>query len=60
MKIINQPRGTLTESDRLELARLLVKAGYTVRLGKCKQNEGAKPKSVLCVEYFEASEVRDE
>lgn len=28
--------GTLTKQERLELASLLVKAGYSVRLGKAK------------------------
>lgn len=36
MKITDQKHGKLNEQDRLELARLLVKAGYTVSLGKEK------------------------
>ena len=36
-RIYSQKSGALSENDRLELARLLVKAGYTVRIGKEKQ-----------------------
>jgi len=34
MKIYAQPNGKLTEADRLQLATLLVKAGYTVKIEK--------------------------
>jgi len=33
-KIEDQRHCTLTENDRLELVRLLAKAGYRVRLGR--------------------------
>ena len=33
MKIYSLKNNSLNESDRLELARLLIKAGYTVRIG---------------------------
>lgn len=36
MRIQPQKNGSLTESERLDIARLLVKAGYTVRIGKEK------------------------
>ena len=36
IKITNQRGGKLLDADRLELARLLVKAGYTVRIGAAK------------------------
>lgn len=36
IKIMNQRGGKLLDADRLELARLLVKAGYTVRIGAAK------------------------
>lgn len=32
MQIKSQPGGNLTDADRLELAKLLVKAGYGVRI----------------------------
>lgn len=34
MKIYIQPNGKLTESDRLQLATLLLKAGYAVKIEK--------------------------
>ncbi|WP_238724975.1 resolvase [Diplocloster agilis] len=34
--ICNSANGKLTEDEKLKLARLLVKAGYTVRVGKFK------------------------
>lgn len=34
--ICNSADGKLTEEEKLKLARLLVKAGYTVRVGKFK------------------------
>jgi hypothetical protein len=33
-RISNQKLGALTEADLLEIARYLVKAGYTVRRGR--------------------------
>lgn len=38
MKIFSQKGSTLNENDRLDLARLLIKAGYRVRIGKEKLN----------------------
>ncbi|AXU66025.1 resolvase [Clostridioides difficile] len=37
-KIYAQKNGSLNDTDRLEIARLLIKAGYTVRLDKEKEN----------------------
>ncbi len=51
MKIYAQNYGSLNEEDRLEIARLLVKAGYIVRLGKEKQ--GNKNSYTHYVEYAE-------
>lgn len=50
MKIKPQKQCTLNESERLELARLLVKAGYTVRIGKEKEGNKA---AVHYVEFEE-------
>lgn len=36
MRIYSLKQNSLNEEDRLELARLLAKAGYTVRLGREK------------------------
>ena len=47
MKILPQKGRTLTQTEMLELAGLLIKAGYTVRLGKAKVGE----KYVVAVEY---------
>lgn len=40
MKIQEQKLGKLKEDDRLELASLLVKAGYRVQLGREKLGTG--------------------
>ena len=45
MKIYTQPNGKLTEQDRLQLATLLIKAGYTVRIHKEMIN--SKPVQVV-------------
>jgi hypothetical protein len=34
MRIFTQPNGKLTEADRIQLATLLIKAGYTVKITK--------------------------
>ena len=39
---------TLNEDERLQIARLLIKAGYTVKISKIKQDN----KSVICIEYW--------
>ena len=49
IKIIPPKHNGLNEADRLELGRLLIKAGYTVRLGSEKQNN----KTVHFVEFWE-------
>lgn len=47
MKIYPQKGQTLTKGELLELAGLLVKAGYSVRLGKAKVGE----KWIAAVEF---------
>ena len=55
MKITNQKHGTLTEADLLELAKLLVKAGYYgVHKGRERENGKQSGKYVHYVEYEEA------
>lgn len=51
MKIYALKAGLLNESERLEIARLLIKAGYAVRLGKEKPHN----KNINCyfIEYEE-------
>ena len=53
MKIYSVKPNSLNEADRLELARLLVKAGYTVRVGSEKVPNGKSNSSAYFVEYFE-------
>ena len=48
-RIHNQKHGKLTEGDRLEMARLLIKAGYTVRI--FKQSKTKDSPSEHYVEY---------
>jgi hypothetical protein len=48
-KIKSVRQGALNDADRLELARLLVKAGYCVRIGKEKDGNT----NVTVVEYWE-------
>lgn len=38
MRIYSLKSGALNENERLDIARLLIKAGYTVRVGKEKAN----------------------
>lgn len=54
MKIFNQRFGTINEADRLTIAQLLIKAGYTVRLVKVK--DGAKASYNHYIEFFEDKE----
>lgn len=49
MQIKTQPGGNLTDADRLELAKLLIKAGYAVRI----RAEKIGSKSVKVVEAEE-------
>ena len=42
MKIYEQKRGKLAEKDRHELAAILVKAGYAVKIGAAKAATGNK------------------
>ena len=56
MKIYAQNGGTLTRQERLDLATLLVKAGYTVSAKKVKING----KAVDVVEYNAMPQTLDE
>lgn len=47
-----QKNGEFYKEDCLALATLLVKAGYTVRLGKALQTPGKPGKTVRTVEYI--------
>ena len=52
MKIQNQKHGNLSEADRLELAGLLAKAGYLVRIGKEKLPGKPTAKFIHYVEFW--------
>ncbi|HBG2457539.1 resolvase [Clostridioides difficile] len=53
-RIYAQRSGSLNEQDRLELLRLLGKAGYTVKIAREKQN--SKTTYTYFVEYTEEHE----
>lgn len=56
MAVIRSIRGGsagLNEEDRLALAGLLIKAGYTVRIGHREIPGNAKGKKEYIVEYWE-------
>lgn len=53
VRIYEQKAAKLTESDWLELAQLLIKAGYTVRKGREKKN----PKSNAYTHFVEFTDV---
>lgn len=48
-RVYSLARTGLNESDRLELARLLIKAGYAVRIGRAKNAKGV---AETFVEYW--------
>ena len=50
-KIYPQKNGAANETDRLALASLLIKMGYTVRIGKEKKEN--KNQNIVFVEYWE-------
>ena len=50
IKIIAPRNNGLNEAERLELGRLLMKAGFTVRVDSEKGNNG---RTVYFVEYWE-------
>lgn len=54
MKIYSLRNGGLNETDRLELAKLLIKAGYVVRIGK-EQKQG-RTTTRYFVEFKEVKE----
>ena len=56
MAVIRSIRGGtvgLNEEDRLTIARLLIKAGYSVRIGYREIPGNAKGKKEYIVEYWE-------
>lgn len=55
MKITEQKNGKLNEQDRLQLATLLIKAGYVVKIGK--EKPAGKNTSVIYVEFNEQESI---
>lgn len=55
-RIYSLKGGSLNEQDRLELARLLVKAGYTVRLGREKPQGKVNAQYAYFVEFTEGEQ----
>lgn len=53
MKIYSLKNGSLNEADRLDLARLLVKAGYTVRVGSEPTQGTSSTRKTYFVEFEE-------
>lgn len=47
--------GSLNEAERLDMARLLIKAGYTVRLGK-ERPAGKSTAYSYFVEYWDSED----
>ena len=50
MKITEQKFAKLNEQDRLQLAALLIKAGYTVRI--TKEKLPGKTANIICTEFW--------
>lgn len=60
MRIQPQKCGSLTESERLDIARLLVKAGYTVRIGKEKPSNKPNGAYVFYIEFTAPGQKNEE
>lgn len=59
MAVIRSIRGGsvgMNEEDRLQIARLLIKAGYSVRIGYQVISGNAKGKKEYVIEYWEEEE----
>jgi hypothetical protein len=54
IKIYCQKHGSMNEVDRLELARLLLKSGYIVRIGR--ERKPGKSTYNYFVEYWEGDQ----
>lgn len=56
-RIYSVKQGSLNESERLEIARLLIKAGYTVKLDREKRNQNSSTYTYF-IEFLEDKEDR--
>lgn len=55
-RIQSQKLGSCNEQDRLDIARLLIKAGYSVRIGREKPEGKKNGAYVYFIEYWEVSD----
>lgn len=55
-RISSLKTGSLNENERLEIARLLLKAGYTVNMGREKPPEKKNGAYIYFIEYWEGEE----
>lgn len=53
-RIYSQKSCALNEADRLSIASLLVKAGYSVRLGREKPTDKKNGAYIYFIEYWES------
>ena len=53
MRIYSLKSNSLNETDRLEMAKLLIKAGYTVRIGREKPQGKSNTANVIFIEFEE-------
>lgn len=60
MRIQPQKNGSLTETERLEIGRLLLKAGYTVRVGKEKPTNKPNGAYVFYIEFTAPGQKNEE
>lgn len=60
MRIYPQKNGSLSETERLEIARLLVKAGYTVRIVKEKPTNKPNGAYVVSIEFTAPGQKNEE
>ena len=60
MRIQPQKNGSLTESERLDIARLLVKAGYTVRTDKAKPTNNPNAAYVWYIDFTAPGQKNEE
>lgn len=56
-RIYSVKQGSLNENERLEIARLLIKAGYTVKLDREKRNQNSSTYTYF-IEFLEDKEDR--
>lgn len=56
MRIYSLKQNSLNDADRLDMARLLLKAGYTVKLGREKPAGKPNGAYVYYIEFWEEEE----